>query len=168
MNDCIRCCELNIPYPQVLTGGKNLFYASLLTNDYAGTVSEMSAVTQYIFQHIVTANRKIADTVKCISLVEMRHLEIISEIIHDFGGNPRFAVQYGCNAAFWSAQYIGYDTDPRSYLKENIANENAAIASYNTRISQINDIYVQKILERIILDEQNHIRLFSSLLQEFY
>jgi Mn-containing catalase len=163
----LRCCELNIPYPQAVTKGKNLYYASLLTNDYAGTVSEMSAVTKYVFQHMVTPNKKISDTVRCISIVEMKHLEIIGEIIHNFGGNPRFAVQYGCNAAFWSAQYVSYGTDPRSYLRENIAEERAAIASYGARINQINDIYVQKMLERIILDEENHIRIFTDLLEEF-
>jgi bacterioferritin len=168
MSDCLRRCELNIPYPPAKTGGKNLFYASLLTNDYAGTVSEMSAVSKYVFQHIVTANKKIADTLSCISIVEMRHLEYLGELIHNFGGNPRIAIQSGCNTAFWNAQYISYDTDPRSYLRENIANERAAIASYNTRINQINDIYVRKLLERIILDEENHIRLFHALLEEFF
>ena len=168
MSDNMRSCELNIPYPEVKTGGNNLYYASLLTNDYAGVISEMSAVAKYIFQHLVTSNKKIADTVSCISVVEMRHMKFLGEIIRDFGGNPRLAVQSGCNTVFWNAQHIGYDTDPRTYLKDNIANEKAAIASYSNRINQINDIYVQKVLERIILDEKNHIGLFNALIDEFF
>lgn len=168
MNENIASCELDIPYPPLQTDGKNLYYASLLTNDYAGVVSEMSAVTGYMFQHLVTANKKISGTIKCISRVEMRHLGFIGELINLFGGNPRIAVQSGCKSTYWNAQYISYETNPKCFLKENIANEKAAIANYNIRTNQISDSSVQSILERIIQDEENHIRLFSALLEEFY
>jgi len=161
-------CELTIPYPTVQTNGKNLYYASLLTNDYAGIVSEMSAVSVYIFQNIVTTNQRIADTLKCISLVEMRHFGYIGKLIEAFGGNPRLAVQSGCKCIFWNSQYLSYETNSKCYLKENIACEKAAIANYKTRITQISDKNVQVLLERIIMDEENHIRLFEALLEEFY
>lgn len=168
MNEHMFNCELPVPYPSVQTEGKNLYYASLLTNDYAGVVSEMSAVTGYMYQHFITSNAKIADTLKCISVVEMRHLGFIGELITAFGGNPRIAVQSGCKSTYWNAQYISYETNPKCYLKENIANERVAIANYNIRMNQICDRFVQALLERIILDEENHIKLFSALLDEFY
>ena len=168
MNEHMSVCELAIPYPPLQIDGKNLYYASLLTNDYAGVVSEMSAVTGYVFQHLITANQKISDTIRCISHVEMRHLGFIGELINLLGGKPRFAVQLGCKSAFWNAQYISYETNPKYFLKENIANEKAAIENYYIRITQINDQSVQSVLSRIILDEENHIRLFNALLEEFY
>ncbi len=168
MNEHMRSCELPIPYPPLKIDGKNLYYASLLTNDFAGAVSEMSAVTAYSFQHFVTYNQKISETIKCISLVEMRHLAFIGKLISSYGGNPRLAVQAGCKSTFWNAQYISYETNPKCYLKENIVNEKAAIASYNNRINQISDKAVQELLKRIILDEENHISLFTDLLEEFY
>jgi len=168
MNENISNCELDLPYPPIKTEGKNLYFASLLTNDYAGAVSEMSAVTKYSFQHAVTTDRRTAEIMKCISLVEMRHLGFLSEIIRDFGGNPRIAVQSGCSTVFWSARYIAYDTDPRTYLRGNLSDERAAIASYRSRISQIDDRFVGKLLARIILDEENHIRIFSLLLEELF
>lgn len=168
MNERMLNCELPVPYPPVKTEGKNLYYASLLTNDYAGVVSEMSAVSGYMFQQFITSNAKIADTMKCISIVEMRHLGIIGELITAFGGNPRIAVQSGCKSTYWNAQYISYETNPKCYLKENIGNEKVSISNYTIRISQINDRFVQALLERVILDEENHIRLFSDLLDEFY
>ncbi len=168
MNEHMSSCELLVPYPLVRTEGKNLYYASLLTNDYAGIVSEMSAVTGYMFQHLSSTNAKISNTLKCISIVEMRHLGIIGKLITAFGGNPRIAVQSGCKSTFWNAQYINYETNPRFFLKEDIANERAAIANYNIRINQLSDNYVKAVLERIILDEENHIRLFRALLDEFY
>lgn len=168
MNEHMSNCELPVPYPSVQTAGKNLYYASLLTNDYAGVVSEMSAVTGYMYQHFITSNAKIAHMLKCISIVEMRHLSFIGELITAFGGNPRIAVQSGCKSTYWNAQYISYETNPKCYLKENIANERAAIANYNIRMNQISDSFAKALLERIILDEENHIRLFSALLDEFY
>ncbi len=168
MNENLRSCELPIPYPMLKTDGKNLYYASLLTNDYAGAVSEMSAVSAYIFQRLLTHNQKISETLRCISLVEMRHLGFIGKLISDYGGNPRFAVQSGSRSTYWNAQYINYETNPKCYLKENISNEKLAIASYNNRINQISDRPVQELLKRIILDEENHIRLFTDLLEEFY
>jgi len=166
MNENMQSCELGIPYPPAQTEGKNLFYASLLTNDYAGIISEMSAVTSYMYQHLISSNQKIADTIKCISLVEMRHLGFIGELISSFGGNPRLAVQSGCNSSFWSAHNISYETNPKCFLKENIASERSAVANYNVRMNQIHDVNVQSLLARIVLDEEHHIKLFMALLEE--
>lgn len=52
------------------------------------------------------------------------------------------------------------------YLIINIESEEKAIASYLKRIEQINDAYVHKVLERIILDEEHHIKIFRQLLNE--
>lgn len=167
MNEYMKSCDLGIPYPPVKTEGKNLFYASLLTNDYAGIVSEMSAVSVYTYQHFVTVNRKIADTLKCIAIVEMRHMEFLGQLISSLGGNPRIAVQSGCNCSYWNAQYISYETNPKCYLKDNISGEKTAISNYRAHIKQINDKYVRTLLERIILDEEHHIKLFCAMLEEF-
>ena len=40
--------------------------------------------------------------------------------------------------------------------------------NYSIRLNQISDKFVQAVLERIILDEENHIRLFTALLEEFF
>lgn len=167
MNDDMLGCELGIPYPPAKTESKNLYYAALLTNDFAGSVSEMSAVTKYTFQNAAATEKRVSDIMKCISMIEMRHLGFLSSLIKDFGGKPRIAVQSGCNTIYWSAHYISYDTDPRTFLRGNITDEKAAIASYINRINQINDKYVKKLIERIILDEENHIRIFSTILDSY-
>ena len=168
MNEHRHGCELDIPYPPIQVDVKNLYYASLLTNDYAGVISEMSAVTVYVFQSLITSNKNIADTIRCISRVEMRHLGFIGELIELLGGKPRYAVQSGCKSSFWNAQFISYEANPKYFLKENIASEKAAINNYSIRINQINDKSVQAVLGRIILDEENRIRIFNALIDEFY
>lgn len=160
-------CELSIPYPPTQVSGKNQYFAALLTNDYSGIVSELSAVTTYSFQQFISKAKKLEETLRCISLVEMRHLAILGKLINQLGGNPRFAVQSGSNCIFWNAQNISYESNPRVFLRQNITNEKAAINSYRLRIRQINDPHIRAIIERIILDEERHITLFSALLEEF-
>lgn len=160
-------CKINVPYPPVKTEGKNQNYAALLTNDFAGSVSEMSAVTNYIFQSLITRNKEIAETMKCISMVEMHHMDMLGELIVCFGSSPKIGAVSGCSIRYWNGQYLCYDEDPLSYLKVNIANENKAIETYKGRITQINDCYAKKVIERIIMDEEHHIMLFQGLLKKY-
>ena len=52
VNDCsfagIRPIMMDLPYPPIQVQEKNPAYANLLSVDYCGSVSEMSAITQYI------------------------------------------------------------------------------------------------------------------------
>ncbi len=161
----IMDCKLNLPYPEVKTEGKNLHYAALLTEDLAGRISELSAVNQYTFQFITEKNKVICETVKCISMVEMHHLSIISKLICCFGGVPRYAKQCGCDLYFWNGRFVSYECTAANYLKSNISSERLTIDNYTKRISQINDKCAQKCLERIIKDEEHHIKLFEDLLK---
>ena len=161
-------CELSIPYPPIQVSGKSQYFAALLTNDYAGVVSELSAATTYSFQRFVSKGEGLGETLHCISIVEMRHLAILGRLVALLGGNPRFAVQSGTNCIFWNAQNICYENRPRLYLKQNITTEQAAIDSYRLRLRQISDPHIRAIIERIILDEERHIELFSALLNEYH
>ena len=163
MDEHTHNCILDIPYPEVTVCGKNPRYAALLTEDYAGQTSELTAITTYLFQHFICTDEKISETLRCIAGVEMRHMGFLGELISKLGGCPRIGVQTGCNVRFWSGQYLCYDTNPRRFLKQNIAAERAAIADYRKRIDQICDRYVREVLERIILDEEHHIMLFMEL-----
>lgn len=159
-------CRLNIAYPPVKTEGRNLRFAAILSNDYAGMVSEMTAITQYLFQHFIIedSNKELAAVLECIAVVEMHHLEIIGELITDFGGDPQFRVMGKRNNAFWSGRYPVYLKNPQRFIKEDIKSEQQAIRNYQMHISLIDDMYVKKVLERIILDEENHIKIFESFL----
>lgn len=44
----VKPIMMDLPYPPVQVEGKNQVYANLLSIDYCGAVSEMSAITQYI------------------------------------------------------------------------------------------------------------------------
>lgn len=85
-------CAYPAPYPEVRVARPNKEYAYLLLEDYAGMVSELTAVCQYSYHHFVleNENREVADALSCIALVEMHHLEILAETIVMLGVDPRY------------------------------------------------------------------------------
>lgn len=157
---------LDLPYPPVETCGKNPRYAMLLTTDYAGQNGELTAITTYLFQHFICSDEKIHEAMRAVAMVEMKHMGFLGELIHLYGGCPTMGMQNGGRTCFWSGNYVNYNTNPCSFLKSNIAQEQAAINTYRNRIAQINDEPVRALLERIIKDEEHHICIFENLLCE--
>ena len=51
-------------------------------------------------------------------------------------------------------------------LKDNIISERRAVASYNNFIKGCKDEKINKVIKRIVLDEEHHFKLFNSLLTE--
>lgn len=161
-------CKLNISYPRIEVTEKNLKYANLLLNDFAGPFSEMTAINQYFYQHLIVdkEHKDIAEALECISMVEMHHLEMLGEIIVLLGGNPLPRIENGRNSRYW----IGCDISPtqniKKFLIENIKAEEGAIKAYKRRIAQIKDPKIVTILERIIMDEEHHLGIFQKFLDE--
>ena len=158
------------PYPEVKVLSPNLNYAEILMDDYAGVVSEFTAISQYLYHHFLfkQIDKELGELLENVAITEMLHMEILADTIKKLGGNP---VIRGSNSTlhgnFWSGKYIYYGTNICKQLKADIVAEYKAIAEYQKHIYYIGDFHVQAILQRIILDEKVHIRLFSQALQKF-
>lgn len=166
MNGKLRtACNLPLPYPEVCVNEPNINYARLLSSAYAGDGGELSAVLQYTYGHLVTEGAEpsqLSAVLACVSITEMRHLEILGELIMKLGGDPKFCdmQRRGC----FDAGKVNYQTSPDRILRAAISGEKAAIAMYRDLIRRIDDGCIREILRRIILDEEHHIKLFSELL----
>jgi len=55
--------KVDKPYPTVKIDSLNPYYASLLLDDYASMDSEYTAISQYVFGHVLAGNSEIADTI---------------------------------------------------------------------------------------------------------
>lgn len=157
---------LDEPYPEIRVMAQNQAYANLLLEDYAGRVSETTAIMQYVFHHMHMARipgwEEVAEMEEKVSIVEMYHLEILGKLILLLGGNPRY---WDCHQQFWNASFVDYqDFDPCAQLRADIQAEQTAIQNYRMRIQEIQDPYIQAILERIIKDEEHHLKLFREAL----
>lgn len=158
-------CAVGLPYPEV-TRGQDPYAVSLLMEDYSGIHSELTAIMQYFYvstqlldcwEAAYTAFRK-------ISIVEMRHLDLLAKAITAKCGDPCF-VMNGCRGhrQFWNAAAVQYDRNPCKALLLSIEGEQGAIAQYGRHIQCIQDESVRELLRRIILDEELHIQIFSDL-----
>lgn len=158
-----------LPYPPVQVREKNQNYANLLSVDYCGSVSEMSAITQYINNE----NRLSCD--KCptakivlgIAMAEMIHLQKLGELIFLLGGKITFTAKYqNRKEHMWSPQYLSISENVREMILMDIKSEKEAISQYRMHIKMIKDDCVNAVLERIIKDEEYHIMILQTLLED--
>ena len=173
INSCsmkgIKPAMLEFPYPPIQVCHRNQSYANLLSVDYCGQVSELSALTQYInnetrlsMKHCDWA-RKLLE----IAVAEMMHLQKLGELICLLGGEVDFASrQQNGRQRLWTPEYLTLPDNVDKMICIDIEGEKAAIKQYRMHISRIDDEYVNAVLARIIRDEEYHILLLQSLLDE--
>ena len=158
---------LDIPYPKVENLKPNKQIAYKLKKAYCGNISELSCTTKYIYQHILLPEefKEIKNVLKQIAIVEMRHLEIIGEMLKNLGLLPVYTyLNKVDNEVYFESSFISYEDDLPKFIAENIEDEKKAIKLYQKIINDANDSNVTNILQRIILDEENHIKIFKSIL----
>lgn len=167
----MRPFMVDLPYPPIQVREQNLAYANLLSVDYCGSVSELSAITQYINNENRLSAEKcsIAKTILGIAMAEMMHLQKLGELIFLLGGRVDFVAK-PCNRnqrpRMWTPEYLTIPERAREMILADIEAEKAAICQYRAHIKMIKDDYVNDVLERIIKDEEYHITLLQALLQE--
>jgi bacterioferritin len=175
-------CQSNIPFPLIKVERQNLEYANLLLNVFASSAdSEIQAITQYIYHSKTISNEVISKALMCIALVEMRHLDALSELIPLLGGKPFYQ---NSSKNFWMTGNIAYvdkniiynkegydDKEDKSNIREklenNINGEKNAIHGYKLLLKTIKDKYIEKIILKIISDEIVHVKIFEDLIQEY-
>lgn len=164
-----RFCALPNPYPEIQVVRPNFYYATLLLEDYAGVVSEMTAINQY-FYHYLTLEEKfedVAELEECISIIEMYHLELLGETIRALGVAPEYRTLTQNKPVYWNASYVYYGQNICDKLAADIAAEKMAIQTYRQHQQLISDPNIQQLLERIIMDEQHHLMLFTQCAQKY-
>ena len=165
----IRPIMVDLPYPPIQVGGQDQAYAGILSNDYCGAVSELSAITQYINNENRLSCEKcpLAKTILGIAMAEMMHLQKLGELIVLLGGSIDFAArQPNGRQKLWTPQYLTSPERTDQMLLADIEAEKAAIQQYQMHIRMIGDNAVNAVLERIIKDEEYHIMLLRTMLSE--
>jgi bacterioferritin len=148
------------PYPTV-EKGSDPNTVRMLKEDYAGAVSEMTAVSQYIYQNILSAdNESFANAILQIGIVEMSHMDMLGDAILALGGNPTF----GNGTVYWQGKLVNYAKTLPEMLRGDIEAETQAIANYERHAANTTNASVRALLRRIIKDEQLHLRFFRNTL----
>jgi bacterioferritin len=164
-----KACSLPEPYPRPKVVSANLYYANLLLEDYSGVISEMTAINQYHFHHFTFHNqyRDLAALEECISIIEMKHMELLAETIQLLGVTPEFRTLTANYPVYWNASYAYYGVDLYDRLSADISSEMQAIQNYCQHEQLIEDPYIKELLRRIIMDEQHHLELFRAEMEKY-
>lgn len=152
----------DLPYPEPLIPYPNPLEAKKLMNDYGGRDSETTAVLQYMYQSYIL-NKEFPDYSKAIekiAIVEMHHHELLGTSIAELGGFPVI----GGRNTFWNGSFVNYVTDLVKLLEADIQGEEIAIANYEKTILSLQSESLKQMIERIILDEEQHIIVFKAML----
>lgn len=167
-NDCslqgIKPIMVDLPYPPIQVRERNTRYADLLLGDYCGSVSELSAILQYINnENRMSAERcPMVRTILGIAMAEMMHLQKLAELIQLLGGYVCFEAKR--QGGLWSPSCLTLPDRIPQMLQADIEAEQAAIRQYRKHIDEIRDDCVNAVLRRIIQDEEYHIMILQSLL----
>ncbi len=173
VNDCelagVKPVMMALPYPPVRVREKNVGYANLLSADYCGAVSEMSAIMQYVNQEnrLSCERCPIIKVILGISMAEMIHLQKLGELIYLLGGTIDFTTkQRDGRQRLWTPEYLTLPQNVRKMLLVDIESEKAAIQQYRMHIKMMDDKDVNAVLARIIKDEEYHIMVLQALLEK--
>ena len=158
----ILSSKKNIPYPKLMNIRQNIRYANLLYDNFAGEEGELTAVNQYIYEHIeLKRYESFSKILLSIAKEEMHHLELIGDLIKRLGKKPYYINQHQC---MWSANNIKYHfNNVYDMLMFNIESEKKAISGYKEIMKYTQNKSIKDLLERIILDEQTHLEIFNRL-----
>lgn len=157
---------MDLSYPAIQVREKNQDYANILSFDYCGAVSEMSAITQYINNEnrLSCTKCELAGTILGIAMAEMIHMQKLGQLIWLLGGNIDFYARHrGNKPQLWTPEYLDIPQDTRKMLQADIEAEKAAINQYRMHMRAIRDDYVNAVLARIIKDEEYHIMMLQAL-----
>ena len=156
------------PYPEIRVARPNPYYACLLMDDYAGVISEFTAISQYLYHHFFfkDIDKDLGELLENVAITEMHHMEMLADTIKKLGGNPTIRGSFSTYNNYWNGGFINYGNELCNQLKSDIDSEYKAIKEYRKHILLIQDPFIQAILQRIILDEKVHIRLFNEALKK--
>lgn len=124
---------------------------ALLNEDLFG---EHDAILYYL-THAWTVARQYGHQILEIANDEMRHFKWLGHTITQLGGTPDL-----------STPKINPTLDIQAALKKDVAAEIHAIDQYQTHIEMISKDSVKALLQRIVVDERDHLRQFQELLDQ--
>lgn len=156
------------PYPPIKVERPNSRYAREMLSNTGSCNSEISAVSLYFYNSVIlTENKKdYADIFHKISIVEMHHLNIFSQLAHMLGADPRLWSYGGKGPRYWTPACNHYPRPLNALLQNALRGELNTIAKYQKQAAMIQDQCITELLNRIILDEQIHVHIFQDMLSD--
>ncbi|MEG0854122.1 MAG: ferritin family protein [Angelakisella sp.] len=151
-------------YPEIQACPRNEHNLQIICPLYSGTLSELSAIMQYNYQHLVLRARcnEVSEIIHEISMVEMHHLNLLGCAIIAMGGNPKYVNPN--TKSFWNASVVCYDEELCKALLTNLTQETEAHQAYMAAAAKVNNPALAALLRRIAADEKIHMDIFTNMI----
>ncbi len=108
--------------------------------------SEHGAIIQYLTHAYAIGEGEVSCEIEGIAREEMRHLDWLAEMVVDLGGTP--------SIARGEMRMIGSSVS--DWMRNDVLLEEDAIGPYRQQIAMIDDVKVNRLLRRILADEESH------------
>ncbi len=158
------CFTLSLPYPDERPARHDLYMARRLFPMYIGDGGELGSVSGYLYAALrcERCNPHLSEIFDTVAQTELRHLRLLGQLIRDLGADP--FIRTRVETARIPPETVGCPRTLRMLLEMSLHGEQTAADHYRYLIKQTDDRAVSALLERILLDEEQHITLFSNLL----
>jgi bacterioferritin len=107
---------------------------------------EHGAIIQYLTHAYAMGEGEMACEVEALAREEMRHMDWLAETVVELGGQP--SLKRG-------TQRLG-GKEISEYMENDVKLEEGAIAQYKEHIQKIDDPRINRLLKRILADEESH------------
>ncbi|KLU64283.1 LysM domain protein [Desulfosporosinus acididurans] len=145
----------------------NFTYAIWLYDAYAGTDSELTAITTYLYQAVLLDRPEFDALLRPIAYDELRHLEKLALALRHLGVDPRYGALSSGHWVDWRSRFINYTSELCALLDANIEDEAKAHRVYLELANKIPISEIQEILTEIACDEERHYYLFCQAKEQF-
>lgn len=152
----------NEPYPKFEKIEKNYNFGRQLYDSYAGRDGELTAILQYTYEQITNKDgEELNKILRRIAIDEMHHLDILGNLLTELGFIPYYMSSRNNK---WCSDNIQYKFKGiKDMIKYNIRSEEIAIKEYCRLIEMTDCKCIQRILGRIMKDEEAHLKIFKML-----
>jgi bacterioferritin (cytochrome b1) len=162
--DDIQGCSLeNIPYPEVRVTEENIDYAKILSCSFAGDESEVSLGMDYFYFYFLLSreNPELAKIMLCFAYDEVLHTQLMGHTVALLGGDPKIGYNNNYGFFYWTGEFGNYQKNVRRMIVDGIKGEEAMINQYEAAKETIKDPYIHETIDRIILDNLEHMRILQ-------
>lgn len=137
---------------------ENVEYAKILLQDFSGDKSEETSFHNYLYQSIIL-DGELSKIFNKLAVAKMKNLQTIGKLIFLLGYQPGFyTVDSNIDYIIpWNSNNVDYNMDISNIILGNISREMNSIKRYEKHINEIDDVYIKKILEKIIEENEANI-----------
>lgn len=144
---------------------ENYSVARIILPAYAGDHSELQSVLQCVyhgFYYLSNGANELAELADRIFAAEIRHLDLLGEILLKLGVDPVFAMRRDYRTEYFSTETICYSKTPQKMLLDDIACKMLMVKRYKAMTERLTDGKTRGAVESILKDEQEHLAALES------